>query len=184
MEVVLVIGDTHIPSRADRIPPQIERHVLRRDYSLVLCTGDLVSSEVLEWLEGLGELRVVRGNMDYLPLPDRLVVKVGEVRVGLIHGHQVHPRGNVAALAKLARLLGVDVLVSGHTHDPLAVKLSVGGRPVALLNPGSATGVWSGGGGSLVPSFMEVEVAGRTVVATIYELRHGRLTRTQVELWL
>jgi len=181
---VLIIGDTHIPSRAERLPPKIESHILSEKYSLVLCTGDLVAYEVLQLLKRIGEVKVVRGNMDYLPFPKSEVVALGNVKIGLIHGHQVYPRGDISRLTRIALKFGVNVLISGHTHVPLVKKVETTSRDVLLLNPGSATGVWSGGGGSLIPSFMECAVRGSVVEVTCYELKANTLIKSRHEISL
>lgn len=56
-----------------------------------------------------------------------------------MHGHQVVPPGDPAALSALARSMGADILVSGHTHKFDAFRRD--GR--FFINPGSATGAWS-----------------------------------------
>ena len=38
------------------------------------------------------------------------------IRIGVIHGHQCIPTGDLDSLSAIARQLDVDVLVSGHTH--------------------------------------------------------------------
>lgn len=43
-------------------------------------------------------------------------VTIGDIRVGICHGHQVVPWGDKEALAILQRQLDVDILVTGHTH--------------------------------------------------------------------
>ena len=40
----------------------------------------------------------------------------GPIRIGIIHGHQVVPNGDLDSLSSIARQMDVDVLVSGHTH--------------------------------------------------------------------
>ncbi len=172
---VLVIGDFHIPTRARALHPLIKDRVERRDYDLILCTGDLVAPTVLEWLRSLTErLHVVRGNMDYLQLPLRDVVLLGDLKIGLTHGSEIRPRGNVRGLTALAKSMHVDILVHGHTHVLSIGRLSP--HDPLLLNPGSATGVWSGGGGSLIPSFMILEILqSRALRIFTYELIGGRL---------
>jgi putative phosphoesterase len=44
------------------------------------------------------------------------VTQIGDIRVGVCHGHQVVPWGDKEALAILQRQLDVDILVTGHTH--------------------------------------------------------------------
>jgi len=178
MTSALLIGDTHIPERASAIPEPLQRVAASRGFDFVLCTGDLTSGEVLEYLQSLrGDLRVVAGNMDYLPFPLSDAVVMGRMRVGLTHGTQVRPRGDVQGLVHVASHMGVDVLVTGHTHS-LSVDRVVGGSGrVLLLNPGSATGVWGGGVSSGVPSLLILEVDSSGMRVEACELRGGVLDR-------
>lgn len=72
-------------------------------------------------------------------LPSQLVLQYPPVRIGVVHGHQVIPAGDKAALASLARSMNVDVLLSGYTHQFEAYAYE--GR--FFINPGSATGAWT-----------------------------------------
>ena len=38
------------------------------------------------------------------------------IKVGVIHGHQCVPVGDLDSLSAIARQMDVDVLISGHTH--------------------------------------------------------------------
>lgn len=38
------------------------------------------------------------------------------IKIGVIHGHQCIPTGDLDALSSIARQMDVDVLVSGGTH--------------------------------------------------------------------
>jgi len=38
------------------------------------------------------------------------------IKIGVIHGHQCIPTGDLDSLSSIARQMDVDVLVSGHTH--------------------------------------------------------------------
>jgi putative phosphoesterase len=178
MASALLIGDTHIPERASAIPEPLRRVAASRRFDFILCAGDLTSGEVLEYLQSLGgDLRVVAGNMDYLPFPLSDTVVVGGVRVGLTHGTQVRPRGDVQGLVQVASHMGVGVLVTGHTHS-LSVNRVVGGLGgVLLLNPGSAPGVWGGGVSSGVPSLMILDVDSSGVRVEACELGVGDLNR-------
>ena len=177
-EKVLCIGDLHVPSRAYDVPPPLKSSLASIRWDVVLCTGDLEERFVMDWLRELAgdaKLVVVSGNMDYLDLPSYGEVEVDEFLIGVIHGHQVYPRGDVRKLAGIALEKGVDILVNGHTHIPSINRLSLRGREVVLVNPGSLTGVWSGAGGSLVPSYSVIEIAGRKALISLYELREGRI---------
>jgi putative phosphoesterase len=155
---VLIVGDTHIHDRADSIPDKLLSFISSYSpWELVLFTGDLTDEDVLQWLRSISRsLYVVRGNMDYLPLPNYEVLSIDWLKIGLIHGDRVYPRGNPVELSRIARKLGVKLLVSGHTHADF-IRLSPN-NDILLLNPGSLTGVWGGGGGSYTPSLMILEV--------------------------
>ncbi|MHA1754321.1 MAG: YfcE family phosphodiesterase [Candidatus Odinarchaeia archaeon] len=152
-EKILIIGDFHIPNRASEVNPIIVDYLTRQNYSLILSTGDLTSKEVLSFLESLGTFKVVKGNMDFLDLPDKIILEINNTRIGLIHGHQVYPRGDLNKLTKYSKALKINILISGHTHSSFAVKKD----NIILLNPGSVTGAWGGGDYSGIEEFMEVE---------------------------
>jgi len=78
--------------------------------------------------------------MDFLSLPEKEIIKIGTKKIGLIHGNEIHPRGDLEKLYKIAKELNVDILVNGHTHKLKIEKKN----EILLLNPGSATGVWGG----------------------------------------
>ncbi|MET1124368.1 MAG: YfcE family phosphodiesterase [Archaeoglobaceae archaeon] len=165
MALILILGDSHIPRRASWFPKEFEDLFAKR-FDFVVCTGDLTDKTVLEYLRRLGKTIAVRGNMDHLPLPEYEELRIGELKLGVIHGDQVYPRGNREQLMEIALEKGVDLLISGHTHSPDFFK-----RSVVLLNPGSVTGVWGGGGGSLNPSFMLLDTD--KMIVELYELKKG-----------
>ena len=180
--VVLVVGDTHIPERAWEIDEAILDFLRPRRYDVVVHTGDLVGEEVLDVVRGLGaRYYVVQGNMDYLDLPEEEVFDVFGIKMGVIHGDQARPRGDIEKLTLIASRLGVSVLMSGHTHSPFIVFHP---RGVLHVNPGSLTGVWGGGGGSMTPSFAEIEVyESGVVVVKLYELVQNRVVLRREEVF-
>jgi putative phosphoesterase len=130
-----VISDTHIPERAKTIPDKVFE--LFEDVDLILHAGDLVSFDVSKQLEEIAPTRCVQGNMDYyfgLNLPKNDIIDVEGIKIGLNHG-EVYPRGDTQQLKYIAQELGVDVLISGHTHWAFMKKLN----DIILLNPGSPT---------------------------------------------
>ena len=176
MRRALIIGDTHIHDRADSIPDKLLSFISNYSpWELILFTGDLTDEDVLQWLRSTSRsLHVVRGNMDYLPLPNYEVLSIDWLKVGLTHGDRVYPRGNPVELSRIARKLGVKLLVSGHTHTDF-IRLSPN-NDILLLNPGSLTGVWGGGGGSYTPSLMILEVGdGGCVNVVTYRLINDTL---------
>ena len=72
-------------------------------------------------------------------MPETRVVKIGEFTVGVIHGHQVIPWGDMEALSAVQRELDCDILVYGHTH----VNKITAYDGKYFLNPGSVTGAFS-----------------------------------------
>lgn len=55
--------------------------------------------------------------------PLSVTVTHSPIRIGVIHGHQCIPTGDLDSLSSIARQMDVDVLISGHTHTyaPLPV---------------------------------------------------------------
>jgi vacuolar protein sorting-associated protein 29 len=68
------------------------------------------------------------------------VTKIGNLKVGLIHGHQVIPWGDPDSLGVVARQMDVDVLISGNTHKFEAYEY----EGAFFINPGSITGAFNG----------------------------------------
>lgn len=138
----VVVGDFHVPGRAQEIPKWIrdwiEAH--KREIDGIFCTGDLTEYSILAYLNSIAPTLCVRGNMDYLPLRDFEIVDVGGKRILLIHGHQVRPRGDKEKLYALARAAGADILIHGHTHKYEVVRY----KGILMVNPGTATGAWGG----------------------------------------
>jgi len=148
---MIVLGDSHIPDRALEIPRKILEDIEKnRPYDIAIFTGDFTCEEVYEWFKGLGrKVYAVEGNMDYIELPEYVVLTLNSIKMGVIHGSQVYPRGNIVKLTHIAQRLGVKILLSGHTHKPFLKKY----KGVLHLNPGSITGVWSGSGSSFNPTY-------------------------------
>ncbi|HIH91041.1 YfcE family phosphodiesterase [Ignicoccus hospitalis] len=177
---VLIASDAHVPDREREIPKEIREFLASEaPFDLVLYAGDLTGPEVLEWLKGLGEeVKAVRGNMDYLPLPEEALVELDGVKALVVHGHQVRPRGNLDALSAMALSRGARVIVHGHLHKPL-IKEHKG---VLHLNPGSVTGTWGGSSLGGDPTFMIVRPSKGALEVDLYALKGGRLERSSYSL--
>jgi vacuolar protein sorting-associated protein 29 len=134
---------------------------------------------------------IVRGDLDAgLDLPESKVIKIGEVSIGIIHGHQIVPWSDTALLASHARAMGVDVLIHGHSHSlmvaraegsatakdvPSSASAAASSAAAAagstlLLNPGSLTGAYSPFTTSVLPSFLLLAIQGPSVLIYSYEL--------------
>jgi len=169
MAELILLSDTHIPDRALKLPDEIEVFLKKKKFSKIVHAGDLTDERVLNLLKTFGDVVVVRGNMDFLPLPRHQVFELEDLSFGVVHGHGVYPRGDRRQLLSIAEELGVDVLISGHTHSPDVYFDESKG--ILLVNPGSATGAWGGGGGSGIPSFMTLEVSNGSVKVNLFELK-------------
>lgn len=168
-KVILIISDSHIPERAYEIDEHIVNFIKSKVYDVVIHAGDLTDEQILDQVKSFGlRCYVVQGNMDYLDLPEKESFEIYGIHIGVVHGDQVRPRGNIKALTAIAKEMNVEILISGHTHSSFIVLDPAG---VVHINPGSVTGVWGGGGGSMIPSFIEMEVyENRIVKVRLYEL--------------
>ncbi len=127
-----VISDTHIPNRAKKIPGKIIE--LFSDAALILHAGDIVDKSVIEELETIAKVEVVKGNMDEpdIPFPVKKVLNVEAIRIGLIHGFG-SPFGIRNRIRK--EFDEIDIIVYGHSHKPYN-KTENG---VLFFNPGTPT---------------------------------------------
>lgn len=127
-ELCLILGDLHIPTRASKIPAAFKRMLVPNKMQHVICTGNLSRTDYDELCSLAPNVHVVAGeydNMDQeqavhgggLVFPDTRVLKVGDFRIGVIHGHQLLPWSNRRhAIERMRRMLNVDILVAGHSH--------------------------------------------------------------------
>ena len=92
--------------------------------------GDIGSQRILDDLAGIAPVTAVRGNNDTGPwakvVPETALIEVGGLRLYAIH--------DLADLCIEPASEGVRVVVSGHSHRPLAQMRG----DVLYINPGSA----------------------------------------------
>ena len=128
-----LISDTHIPDRAKEIPQKVFDAFSEVD--LILHAGDLTSLKVIEDLEKIAPVIAIQGNMDRvngINLPVAKVIEAEGLKIGIAHG-EVYPRADTQQLLYLAKQLDVNILVTGHSHQPKIEQV----EDVILLNPGS-----------------------------------------------
>jgi putative phosphoesterase len=150
-----VISDTHIPGRNAEPPVRIAE--VFKGLDIILHVGDVCELFVLEAFQETYTLTfAVHGESDSPEVKQYLeemrVVRFGERRVAMIHGHQIE--AHLRARAGLRSILGwkpkpeavpefligqfaeddVHAIIFGHTHRPY-VKMYKG---VLLFNPGAA----------------------------------------------
>ena len=135
MVLVLVIGDLHIPHRIHDLPLKFKKLLVPGKIQQILCTGNVCDRETYEYLRTVSpDVHVVRGDYDEVSrltniempyhdgasrkssFPLSVTVAHSPIRIGVVHGHQCVPTGDLDTLNAIARQLDVDVLVSGHTH--------------------------------------------------------------------
>ncbi|KAM6496387.1 Metallo-dependent phosphatase [Amanita muscaria] len=182
MVLVLTIGDLHIPHREHDLPAKFKKLLVPGKIQQILCTGNVCDRETYEYLRTVSpDVCVARGDYDEVrtPIfPYSITVTHGPIRIGIIHGHQAVPNGDLDALSSIARQMDVDVLVSGHTHVFQAVEYD--GR--FFINPGSATGAWTGAYTTdATPSFALLDIQGPIVVTYVYQLVEGEVRVEKIE---
>jgi hypothetical protein len=132
---VLVLSDTHLgPATVDHLPDEV--WAMAADADAVLHAGDVTDEAVLHALAERAPVHAVLGNNDHAlrgRLPEVLEVELGGVTVGMIHDSGART-GRAARMAR--RFPDADVVVFGHSHDPL---LEPGLDGQLLVNPGSPT---------------------------------------------
>ncbi|VXB92606.1 metallophosphoesterase [Citricoccus sp. K5] len=138
---LLLLADTHVPTRARALPAQVWQAVEAAD--VVFHAGDWQVTEVLDELQARAHRLVgVWGNNDGAELRRRLP-EIARVEIGGVRFAMTHETG--AARGREQRMATAfvedDVLIFGHSHIPWD---SVAGDETAnpglrLLNPGSPT---------------------------------------------
>ena len=113
----------------------IEPHF--RNVDAVIHAGDIIDLSVLAILKQFGEVYTVSGNMDpgtvKSSLPEKLVVKLADFNIGIIHGSGA-PDGLSSRVRQKFSGEKVDGIVFGHSHQPYD-RVEDG---ILMFNPGSA----------------------------------------------
>jgi putative phosphoesterase len=124
--VVGLISDTH-----GLLRPGVHQALM--GVELILHSGDVGGSEILDELRLIAPVRAVFGNTDPPGDPglaEEIVISIDGIRVHVSHGHEV----GSPTPAKLAARYDADVIVYGHTHRPLVSRF---GKQL-FVNPGAA----------------------------------------------
>jgi uncharacterized protein len=132
---LVIMADTHVPTRARGLPDQVWQAVSAAD--LVVHAGDWVDVSLLEELEQRCRLLAVWGNNDgpalRARLPEVATAELDGLRLAVVH----ETGGKAGREARCDRgFPDTDVLVFGHSHIPWDTTTPGGLR---LLNPGSPT---------------------------------------------
>lgn len=155
MKRIGILSDTHIRAGNTReIPARVFE--LFQNVDLILHGGDVTDQSVLDMLQVLAPVVVVRGNNDFgdlRELPISLRVEIENVVIGLAHGDEPAfgckvekledaPGNRQTAANAISHFEfdgDVDCIIFGHSHRPLLMEHEIKGRKVLLINPGSPT---------------------------------------------
>ena len=121
-----LISDTH-----GLVRPEV--HGALAAVEMILHAGDVGGDEVLDELSTIAPVHAVSGNIDppgNRRLHQALDIVVGGFTIHVSHGHEL----GVPKPEKLLMAYNAQVIVFGHTHEPLVVRAD--GRLV--VNPGAA----------------------------------------------
>ena len=180
-ELVLVVGDMFVPQRSPDIDEQFKSILIPNKLQHVLSLGNIGSRESYDWLKSLSnDFHTVKGDYDEdTNIPEKKVVQIGEFKIGMIHGHQVLPWGDIDALTNVQRELGCDILLSGHTHQ-IGIKAK---DKKFYINPGSISGAFSHLIADPSPSFVLMVLQGEEARAYLYILndKNQKFELTTVE---
>lgn len=68
-QLVLVLGDLHIPHRCNTLPAKFKKLLVPGKIQHILCTGNLCTKESYDYLKTLaGDVHIVRGDFDEVRL--------------------------------------------------------------------------------------------------------------------
>ena len=133
---LLIISDTHLPTRARDLPEELWAQVPPAD--VVFHAGDWVSAALLDQLTDRAQRVVgVYGNNDGPDLRERLPeiarVELDGLRIAMIHETGARTGRELRADSNFP---DIDLLIFGHSHIPWD---TVSPKGLRLLNPGSPT---------------------------------------------
>ena len=162
-----VVADTHVGEHLAVLPEEVVEALA--GVALILHAGDIDTPAALDALRRVAPVVAVRGNHDRAlrGLPRDVVVRVGDVRIGLTHGARTPlvelPAAALSLVVGRAVLLGftwtmrrrfgpIDCLVTGHLHLPIlrraagVLHFSPGAVYVPEIDPGFDWSGWRGRG--------------------------------------
>lgn len=150
--VIGVISDTHVPDRCKELPRDLLDSLKTFAPDIIFHAGDIIVSSVIDTLEEIAPVVMVKGNRDiyfYPYLRRKKDIFIHGVQISLMHGHGLVARYFYNKLRYflfpyqidwfLPTILeqgeGANVIVFGHTHR----QMNEWRNGQLLFNPGSAT---------------------------------------------
>lgn len=138
MTTIGIVSDTHFPRFGRALPRALERGLRDARVERILHLGDMTDPLAVPLFEAIAPFDAVAGNNDGEAIRARFgrrkIVRVEDVRIGMVHGDGKRGTTLVRALAAFADE-PVEVILFGHSHRPL-VKHENG---TLVANPGSPT---------------------------------------------
>ncbi len=140
---ILVFSDSH--GNSDRIEEVVRRQITPPDAIFFL--GDGLRD--LAWCDLGGSLLYsVRGNCDLYSIDDtkdEILTELGGIRIFAAHGHKYSVKSGHYAMVARAASLGADIMLFGHTHEPMCCTYNEGDtvldtkltKKLCVMNPGS-----------------------------------------------
>ena len=172
---ILVVSDTH--GREERLDRVLEMH---KDSDMLIFLGDgMYDIQGKERNHRGGLFAGVLGNCDLFhselknKYPLEQLVSVGEYNILIMHGHTRGVKHGLTAAMGHAVNVGADILLFGHTHEPLEKYIpegsEIGGvaikKPLWVLNPGSV-----GESRGRAPSYALINIRGKDIL-----MSHGEI---------
>lgn len=134
---LIAIADTHIQEGPIKKQLPDDLMVLLKEADLIIHAGDFVAKSVFDELSTICRIEAVHGNTDDDELkellPEQKVIEIEGIKIGIVHqaALSIH---DITGAWYMAKEMGVDVLIFGHTHRPLIER-----SDVLLICPGSPT---------------------------------------------
>ena len=126
-----------MPRHARALPAALCKGL--RGVDVIVHCGDMVDAMAIPLFEVIAPLEAVAGNNDPSELAHRFgkrrVLQFGEVRIGVVHGHDGAGRSTLARAQNAFKDEVVDAILFGHSHVPYCERHG----SVLLFNPGSPT---------------------------------------------
>jgi uncharacterized protein len=138
MTVIGVVSDTHMPRFGTALPRALEHGLREANVERILHLGDMTDLLAVPLFEAIAPFDAVAGNNDGPAIRERFgrrkIVRVEQVRIGMIHGDG-KSKTTLRRAVDAFDPAEVDVILFGHSHRPHV------GREngVIVANPGSPT---------------------------------------------
>jgi putative phosphoesterase len=134
-----VVSDTHMPRFGRALPAVLRNGFEKQQVDLIAHCGDMVDAMAIPLFEAVAPLEAVAGNNDPPQLVKRFgrkkILEFGDVRIGMVHGHDGTGRSTLARAQNAFAGEGVHAILFGHSHVPYCQWH----EGILLFNPGSPT---------------------------------------------